>query len=178
MVFISCWGKTVGSLFIEDLGMTVVIWGYGWVNFLGLVQRGFDGHRLFTVFRLVPCCFDMYSVTGKGVRTPVNSRVKRLEPRVSQDESVMSQVCDKESQFLCHFALSYPEVTKVSDRSLTVIRSIYVVEGVGVTIRARTSRAAYSPVMTTVLRRRHRILVMDSCLSQQSSITCTIVTHS
>ena len=47
-----------------------------------------------------------------------------------------------------------------------------------VTIRARTSRAAYSPVMTTVLRRRHLILVMDSHLSQQSSITCTIMTHS
>ena len=47
-----------------------------------------------------------------------------------------------------------------------------------VTIRARTSRAAYSPVMTTVLRRRHLILVMDSRLSQQSSITCTIMTHS
>ena len=47
-----------------------------------------------------------------------------------------------------------------------------------VTIRARTSRAAYSPVMTTVLRRCHLVLVMDSRLSQQSSITCTIMTHS
>ena len=47
-----------------------------------------------------------------------------------------------------------------------------------VTIWARTSRPAYSPVMTTVLRRCHLILVMDSRLSQQSSITCRIVTHS
>ena len=47
-----------------------------------------------------------------------------------------------------------------------------------VMIRARTSRAAYSLVMTTVLRRRHLILVMDSRISQQGSITCTIVTHS
>ena len=47
-----------------------------------------------------------------------------------------------------------------------------------VTIRARTSRPAYSPVMTTVLRRCHLILVMDSRLSQRSSITCKIVTHS
>ena len=36
---------------------------------------------------------------------------------------------------------------------------------------------AYSPVMTTVLQRCHYILVMDSRLSQHSSITCTIVTH-
>ena len=41
-----------------------------------------------------------------------------------------------------------------------------------VTIRARTSRAAYSPVMTTVLRNCHLVLVMDSRLSQRSSITC------
>ena len=47
-----------------------------------------------------------------------------------------------------------------------------------VTIRARTSRPAYSPVMTTVLRRRHLTLVMDSRISQHSSITCKIVTHS
>ena len=40
------------------------------------------------------------------------------------------------------------------------------------------SRPAYSPVMTTVLRRHHSVLVMDSSLSQRSSITCTIVTHS
>ena len=49
---------------------------------------------------------------------------------------------------------------------------------VPVTIRARTSRAAYSPVMTTVLRMCHLTLVMDSRLSQRSSITCTIMTHS
>ena len=36
-----------------------------------------------------------------------------------------------------------------------------------VTIGARTSRPAYSPVMTTVLRRCHLVLVMDSRLSQQ-----------
>ena len=49
---------------------------------------------------------------------------------------------------------------------------------VRVTIRARTSRPAYSPVMTTVLRRRYLTLVMDSRISQRSSITCKIVTHS
>ena len=47
-----------------------------------------------------------------------------------------------------------------------------------VTTQARTSRTAYSPVMTTVLRRCHLVLVMDSRLSQRSSITCMIVTHS
>ena len=40
------------------------------------------------------------------------------------------------------------------------------------------SRPAYSLVMTTVIWRRHLVLVMDSCLSQRSSITCKIVTHS
>ena len=39
-------------------------------------------------------------------------------------------------------------------------------------------RPAYLPVMTTVLRRRHLTLVMDSRISQRSSITCKIVTHS
>ena len=42
----------------------------------------------------------------------------------------------------------------------------------------RLPQPAYLLVMTTVLRRHHLILVMDSCLSQRSSITCKIVTHS
>ena len=128
MVLVPCWGKAVGGFFIKDLGVAVVIWGYGWVNLLGLVQQGFDGHRFSTVFRLVPCCFNVYRVAREGVRTPVNGWVKHLEPGMSRNESVTSQVCNKESQFLCYFSSSYPEVAKVSDRTLTVVCSIYVVE--------------------------------------------------
>ena len=43
----------------------------------------------------------------------------------------------------------------------------YTRVAVVVTIRVRTSRPAYSPVMTTVFRRCHLILVMDSRLSQR-----------
>ena len=44
---------------------------------------------------------------------------------------------------------------------------LYLERTVVVTIGARTSWPAYSPVMTTVLRRCHLILVMDSVISQQ-----------
>ena len=96
-----------------------------------------------------------------------------LDPRKELTEYLESKHEERKEGLVEWWGVSKAHISSLclTNRSLPYASTI-------VTIGAQTSQPAYSPVMTTVLRRCHYILVMDSRLSQRSSITCTIVTHS
>ena len=87
MVFFTGRGKALRGLFVEDLGVSMIVLRYGRDHFC---HMGFSNllHTLFST--LISCCLDADWVPFQRVIGPVDVRVELAEPRMTQDESILS----------------------------------------------------------------------------------------
>jgi hypothetical protein len=78
-------------------------------------------------FRAVPHSFDCYVIALQLVSGPVYGGIEHFEPRVSQDDSVTTQIGDIETQLNCFISLSDPEVAVLCDASGLIDCSINII---------------------------------------------------
>ena len=80
---------------------------------------------------LVPCGFDNYVFSLKGVCLPVNGRIELFKPRMTEDKAITAKVRNVESHFDPFVSLNYEKVAKVSDSTGLIYGPVYVMDDSG-----------------------------------------------
>ena len=80
---------------------------------------------------MVTSCVNFNILPFQHVCSPVEVGIKLLEPGVSKDEAVPSQVCHIKSQFFCVITSLHPEVAELGDCASLVGGAINIVNHEG-----------------------------------------------